>query len=66
MFVIEPPRAFALGFMKHFGMRDIDPERSYIEGVKAFPRNIGIRFYQTWLADRDELRSQRGRRARNR
>jgi hypothetical protein len=50
-----PSRAFALGFMKHFGMRDIDPERSYIEGVKAFPENIGIRFYQTWVADRDAL-----------
>ena len=25
---LEPPRGFALGFMKHFGMRDIDPARS--------------------------------------
>jgi len=51
----SPPSGFALGFMKHFGVRDIDPERSFIEGVKAFPDNIGIRFYQTWVADRDEL-----------
>ncbi len=57
-FVSTPPRGFAIGFMKHFGMHDIDPARSYIEGVKAFPRNIGIRFYQTWLANKDELRSQ--------
>ena len=57
-FVSTPPRGFAVGFMKHFHMHDIDPKRSYIEGVKAFPRNIGIRFYQTWLADKDELRSQ--------
>ncbi len=49
------PRGFAIGFMKHFGVRDIDPERSYIDGVKAFPDNIGIRFYQTWVADRVEL-----------
>ena len=51
----SPPRAFAIGFIKHFGVRDIDPERSYIDGVKTFPENIGIRFYQTWVADRDEL-----------
>jgi len=51
----SPPSGFAIGFMKHFGVRDIDPERSFIHGVKAFPENIGIRFYQTWVADRDEL-----------
>ena len=51
----SPPSGFALGFMKHFGVRDVDPERSYIDGVKAFPDNIGIRFYQTWVADRVEL-----------
>ena len=44
--------------MKHFGMREIDPARSHIESVKVFPENVGIRFYQTWLADRDELRSR--------
>src|SRR5258705_5450413 len=52
---ITPPWAFALGFKKAFGMRDIDAERSYIEGVKAFPGNLAIRFYQTWVADRDQL-----------
>ena len=55
LFVTEPPRAFALGFMKHFGTQEIDPKRSYIEAVKAFSRNIGIRYYQTWVADRDKL-----------
>src|SRR3954471_20016798 len=55
LFVSSPPRAFALGFMKHFGMRDIDPDRSFVEGVKAFPNNIAIRFHQTWMADRDDL-----------
>ena len=57
-FVKEPPRGFALGFMKHFGMREIDPARSYIESVKVFAENVGVRYYQTWLADRDELRSR--------
>jgi hypothetical protein len=60
LFVSAPPRAFALGFMKHFGMRDINPARSYIEGVKAFANNVNIRFYQTWLADRDELMQRAG------
>ena len=55
VFVTEPPKAFALGFMKHFGTQDIDPRRSYIEAVKAFSRNIGIRYYQTWVADREKL-----------
>jgi hypothetical protein len=54
-FTKESPRGFALGFMKHFGMRDIDPARSHIAGVKVFKENVGVRFYQTWLADRDEL-----------
>ena len=58
LFVTQPPPAFALGFMKHFDMREIDPERSFVESVKAFPKNIGIRFYQTWVADRDELLSR--------
>ncbi len=57
-FVKEPPRGFALGFMKHFGMREIDPARSHIESVKVFAENVGVRYYQTWLADRDELRSR--------
>jgi hypothetical protein len=50
-----PPRAFAVGFMKNFGMSEIDVERSYIEEVKAFPGNVAIRFFQTWVADREEL-----------
>jgi Domain of unknown function (DUF5117)/Domain of unknown function (DUF5118) len=55
LFVTDPPSGFALGFMKHFGTQQIDPKRSYIDSVKAFPRNVGIRFYQTWVADRSEL-----------
>jgi Met-zincin/Domain of unknown function (DUF5117)/Domain of unknown function (DUF5118) len=55
MFVTEPPRGFAFGFMKYFGTSEIDPRRSYIEAVKTFPRNIGIRYYQTWVADTGDL-----------
>jgi hypothetical protein len=57
LFVTEPPPGFALGFMKYFGTQQIDPRRSYIDSVKAFPRNVGIRFYQTWTADRTNLLS---------
>ena len=57
-FVADPPKAFALGFMKHYGMREIDSKRSYIDAFKVFPRNVGIRYYQTWLADRDQLLDQ--------
>ena len=52
VFVSAPPRAFALGFMKQFGMSEIDAERSYIEKVKAFSNSVNIRYYQTWDADR--------------
>jgi hypothetical protein len=55
MFVTEPPRGFALGFMKYFGTKEIDAKSSYIESVKTFPRNIGIRYYQTWVADNADL-----------
>jgi hypothetical protein len=55
LFVNDPPKAFALGFMKHFGMREIDVRRSYIDAFKVFPQNVGIRYYQTWLADHDQL-----------
>ena len=46
---------FALGFMKYFGTKEIDAKSSYIESVKTFSRNIGIRFYQTWVADNADL-----------
>jgi hypothetical protein len=57
LFITEPPSGFALGFMKFFGTQQIDPKRSYIDGVKAFPRNVGVRFYQTWVAERSQLLS---------
>ncbi|MGH8248091.1 MAG: DUF5117 domain-containing protein, partial [Gammaproteobacteria bacterium] len=56
IFVADVPGGFALEFMRHFKMRSVDPKRSYIERVKAFPGNIDIRFHQTWMADPAELR----------
>ena len=29
----------------------MDPKRSYIETVKVFPRNVEMRYFQTWIAD---------------
>jgi len=51
LFTSEVPTGFAAEFKRHFRMQDIDGKRSYVEDVKAFPNNIGIRFYQTWTPD---------------
>ena len=56
LFVTEVPEGFALEFMQHFSMDHVDAKRSFIETVKAFPQNIDIRFYQTWVPDRNRLR----------
>jgi hypothetical protein len=58
LFVSEVPDGFALEFMQHFRMSAIDPKRSFIESVKAFPQNIDIRFQQTWVPSATELRKQ--------
>jgi hypothetical protein len=51
----EVPAGFALDLMRQFRMRMVDPRRSYIQTVKAFPQNIEIRFYQTWVPDPKDL-----------
>ena len=56
LFVSEVPDGFALEFMQYFHMNAIDPKRSFIESVKAFPQNIDIRFQQTWVPSAAELR----------
>jgi hypothetical protein len=56
LFVTEVPDGFALEFMQYFHMNAIDPKRSFIESVKAFPQNIDIRFQQTWVPSATELR----------
>ncbi len=53
--VNEVPAGFALDLMRQFKMRAVDPRRSYIQTVKAYPENIDIRFYQTWVPDPAEL-----------
>jgi hypothetical protein len=57
VFTNEVPAGFALDLMRHFHMRSVDPKRSYVQTVKAYPGSIDVRFYQTWMADPSELRS---------
>ena len=56
VFTSEVPAGFALDLMRHFHMRAVDPIRSYVQTVTAFPGSIDVRFYQTWMADPSELR----------
>ena len=56
VFINEVPAGFALDLMRHFHMRAVDPKRSYVQTVTAFPGSIDVRFYQTWMADAAELR----------
>jgi hypothetical protein len=55
LFVTEVPEGFAVAFMQHYRMENIDSKRSYIDSVKAFPQNVEVRFYQTWTPDRQRL-----------
>jgi hypothetical protein len=51
----EVPAGFALDLMRQFRMRMVDPRRSFIQTVKAFPQNIDIRFHQTWVPNPADL-----------
>jgi hypothetical protein len=53
--VNEVPAGFALDLMRQFHMRMVDPRRSYVQSVKAFPEYIVFRFYETWVPDLAEL-----------
>jgi hypothetical protein len=55
LFATDVPEGFGREYKQHFHMSAVDPKRSYIQSVKAFPRNIEIRFYQTWVPDSKEL-----------
>lgn len=53
--ITEVPAEFALDLMRQFRMRYVDPKRSYIQMVRAFPEHIDVRFYQTWVPEPTEL-----------
>lgn len=55
LFATDVPDGFGREYKQHFRMTGVDPKRSYIQSVKAFPRNIEIRFYQTWIPDPKEF-----------
>jgi hypothetical protein len=55
LFTTAVPAGFGLEFMRHYRMAGVDPKRSYVYGVRAFPTNIMIGASQTWVADRQEL-----------
>jgi len=51
LYVTDVPEGFAQEFKTYFQMSAIDAKRSYIETVKVFPRNVEMRYFQTWTAD---------------
>jgi len=60
LFTSAVPHGFALEFMRHYHMISVDPTRSYVQTVKAFPTNLEFGYYQTWTADRQELLKHAG------
>ena len=60
LFTNAVPAGFALEFMRHYHMISVDPTRSYVQTVRAFPTNLEFGYYQTWTADRQELLKHAG------
>ena len=54
LFATEVPDGFGQEYRSQFRVSTVDPKRSYIARVKAFPRNVSVRFYQTWVPDAAE------------
>ncbi len=54
LFVTEVPDGFGQEYRSQFRVSTVDPKRSYIARVKAFPHNASVRFYQTWVPDASE------------
>ena len=55
LFTTNPPAGFALEFKRHYRMAQVDGRRSIIRSVQAFPKNIAIGFYQTWIPEEKDL-----------
>jgi Met-zincin/Domain of unknown function (DUF5117) len=58
LFLSDLPMGFAQEFRRRFHMVQVDPQRSYIDSVKAFSQNIEVKFSQTWRANPDDLAKQ--------
>jgi hypothetical protein len=55
LFTTHSPAGFALDFKRHYRMAHVDGQRSLVRSVRAFPKNIAIGFYQTWVPDEKDL-----------
>ena len=55
LFTTNPPAGFALEFKRHYRMAQVDGRRSLVQNVRAFPNNIAIGFYQTWIPEEKDL-----------
>ena len=55
LFTTNSPKGFALEFKRHYRMAQVDARRSLVNNVRAFPENIQIGFYQTWIPDDQDL-----------
>jgi hypothetical protein len=60
LFTSAVPSGFAAEFMRHYHMISVDPSRSYVQTVRAFPTNLEFGYYQTWVADPQELLKHAG------
>ena len=55
LFTTHSPTGFALEFKRHYRMTHVDGRRSIVQNVRAFPQNIQVGFYQTWVPDDKDL-----------
>jgi len=55
LFTTHSPAGFALDFKRHYRMAHVDGQRSLVRYVRAFPQNVVIGFYQTWIPDEKDL-----------
>ena len=55
LFTTNTPKGFALEFKRHYRMAQVDGRRSLVRSVRAFPKNLAIGFYQTWVPDEKDL-----------
>jgi Met-zincin/Domain of unknown function (DUF5117) len=55
MFTTNSPKGFALDFKRHYRMARVDARRSLVRNVRAYPQNIQIGYYQTWVPDEADL-----------
>jgi hypothetical protein len=55
LFTTHSPTGFALDFKRHYRMAHVDGQRSLVRSVRAFPKNIAIGFYQTWIPYETDL-----------